>query len=200
MAARRFGARFRRALLYAARLHELQSAKGSKRPYLGHLLGVASIVIQYDGDEDETIAALLHDAVEDQGGQPTLRTIRSRFGYRVAEIVWGCTDADTIPKPPWLERKKNYLAHLRSSKGRYSTSIRLVSAADKLHNARQILADYEVVGEKVWARFKGRRDGTLWYYREVVKALRSHGVNPLVAELTRTVRELERTARARRSK
>ena len=197
MAARRFGARFRRALDYAARLHALQKSKGSDRPYIAHLLGVASIVMQYDGDEDESIAALLHDAVEDQGGQPTLRNIRRKFGNRVADIVWGCTDADTIPKPPWIARKKAYLAHLRNDASRNSASIRLVSAADKLHNSRQILADYRVIGEKVWRRFKGRRDGTLWYYREVVKALRFHGVTPLVAELTRTVHELERTAFAR---
>lgn len=148
MAARQFGARFRRALVYAAQLHERQKRKGTNRPYIGHLLGVASIVMEYDGDEDEAIAALLHDAVEDQGGQPTLRTIRRKFGVRVAEIVWGCTDADAIPKPPWLARKKSYLAHLQNDSSRAAASIRLVSAADKLHNVRQILADYKTVGEK----------------------------------------------------
>jgi (p)ppGpp synthase/HD superfamily hydrolase len=197
VAARRIGARFHRALVYAARLHEVQKRKGTNRPYIGHLLGVASIVMDYDGDEDEAIAALLHDAVEDQGGLPTLRTIRRKFGAHVAEIVWGCTDAHTFPKPPWLARKKAYLAHLRHDASRASASIRLVSAADKLHNVRQILADYKLVGENVWHRFSGRRDGTLWYYREVVKVLHTHGVTPLIAELTRTVRELERTARAR---
>jgi len=197
VATRRFGARFRRALLYAARLHQRQKRKGTNRPYIGHLLGVASIVIEYHGDEDEAIAALLHDAVEDQGGQRTLRAIRRKFGARVAGIVWGCTDADTIPKPPWLARKKNYLAQLRHDTSRTSASTRFVSAADKLHNVRQILADYRVVGEKVWHRFSGRRDGTLWYYREVVKVLRAHGVTPLVAELTRTFRELNRSAQAK---
>src|SRR5580693_9704905 len=108
-------ARFRGALMYAARVHARQFRKGTTRPYIGHLLGVASIVLAHGGDEDEAIAALLHDAVEDQGGKPRLLDIRQKFGLRVAQIVEGSTDSDTLPKPPWLERKQAYLRHLRSA-------------------------------------------------------------------------------------
>ena len=102
-------ARFTRAVAYAARLHARQKRKGTERPYLAHLLGVASIVLEHGGDEDAAIAALLHDAVEDQGGRPRLGEIRRKFGARVARIVDGCTDAYTVPKPPWRERKLKYL-------------------------------------------------------------------------------------------
>src|SRR5580704_12529855 len=128
---RPLGKRFDRALLYATDAHAAQSRKGTSRPYIAHLLGVAAIVLTHGGDEDEAIAALLHDAVEDQGGKPRLRDIRRKFGARVAGIVEGCTDADTEPKPPWLERKKKYLEHLRHA----DASVRLVSAADKVYNA-----------------------------------------------------------------
>ncbi|MGA7854161.1 MAG: HD domain-containing protein [Candidatus Acidiferrales bacterium] len=130
-------ARFHRALVYAARVHARQFRKGTTRPYIGHLLGVTSIVLTHGGDEDEAIAALLHDAVEDQGGKPRLREIRRKFSGRVARIVAGCTDSDVEPNPPWLERKTEYLRHLR----RADSSVRLVSAADKLYNARETLED-----------------------------------------------------------
>lgn len=182
--------KFHRAFVYAARLHSRQFRKGTTRPYVGHLLGVASLVLQSSGTEEEAIAALLHDAVEDQGGRRTLAEIRKRFGARVAKIVEGCSDTDMIPKPPWRERKEKYIAEVRNA----SAGVRLVSAADKLHNARELLADYRVHGDSVWSRFSGGKDGTLWYYREVEKALRAADRTPLVDELDRVVTELERLA------
>ena len=126
------------ALVFASRLHAGQLRKGTPVPYVAHLLAVTATVLEHGGDEDEAIAALLHDAVEDQGGAATRAKIRRRFGENVAAIVDGCTDADTIPKPPWQQRKEAYLAHLV---GETSPSVRLVSSADKLHNVRSIIAD-----------------------------------------------------------
>lgn len=185
------GGRFRRALVYAARIPARQFRKGTTRPYIAHLLGVASIVLTHGGDEDEAIAALLHDAVEDQGGKPRLQDIRRRFGARVARIVEGCTDADTEPKPPWLERKKTYLRHLRHAE----YPVRLVSAADKLYNASEILSDIRRHREAVWTQFHGGKEGTLWYYEEVAKILRNKSPKELVKELDRVVQELKRVSR-----
>jgi GTP pyrophosphokinase len=179
--------RFDRALQFASELHSGQVRKGSTVPYVSHLLSVASLVLEDGGDEDEAIAGLLHDAVEDQGGQPTLQEIRRRFGDRVARIVESCTDADTTPKPPWRERKERYLVHIASA----PADARRVSSADKLHNARSILLDYRTHGEAVWARFRGGKDGTLWYYRALVTAFRAGGAGPLVRELERVVTALE---------
>jgi (p)ppGpp synthase/HD superfamily hydrolase len=184
-------ARFEEALILAVRWHAGQVRKETTIPYIAHLLGVASIVLEQGADEDEAIAALLHDAVEDQGGAVALEEIRRRFGDAVAEIVAGCTDAWTTPKPPWRERKEAYIAHLRHA----SPSVRLVSAADKLHNARSILADYRAIGEALWSRFNGGKAGTLWYYRALVETLRSSDPAPLVEELDRVVSEIERLAR-----
>jgi GTP pyrophosphokinase len=180
--------RFEAALAYAARLHAAQVRKGSGVPYVAHLLGVASIALENGASEDEAIAALLHDAVEDQGGQAARAEIARRFGDLVAAIVDGCTDADVIPKPPWRARKEAYLRHLPSA----PPSVRLVSAADKLYNARSILADYRAVGEALWERFTGGKEGTLWYYRALVDAYRAAGSTPLVEELARVVGEVER--------
>jgi len=185
--------RFEEALLYAARLHANQLRKGGSVPYIAHLLGVASIALQYGANENEAIAALLHDAVEDQGGAATREEILRRFGDKVAEIVDGCTDADTLPKPPWKRRKEAYVAHIRNT----SASVRLVSACDKLQNARAILADYRVLGESLWRRFSGGKEGTLWYYRALVQAFREAGTSPLIEELDRVVSEIERLASAR---
>ncbi len=184
---------FDEALTFASRLHACQARKGTTIPYLSHLLAVTAIVLEYGGGEDEAIAALLHDAIEDQGGPVTGAEIRRRFGERVVAIVKGCTDADTVPKPPWRQRKEAYVAHV----GAAFSSIRLVSAADKLHNARSILADYRLLGEALWGRFRGDRDGTLWYYRALVDAFRAAEAEPtpLVKELERTVGELERLGR-----
>jgi len=184
--------RFNRALLYASELHAKQRRKGSDIPYLGHLLGVASIVLDYRGNEDEAIAALLHDAIEDQGGDVTRQEIRRRFGDKVTAIVDGCTDSDQVPKPPWRPRKAAYITRLRHQ----PKSVLLVSAADKLHNARAVLADYRVIGDLLWSRFKGGKEGTLWYYRELVKAYHEAGAPAaLTEELDRVVSELERLAR-----
>lgn len=183
-------ARFHSALAYASRLHARQTRKGTTRPYVAHLLGVASTVLTHGGDEDEAIAALLHDAVEDQGGKPRLREIRRKYGARVASIVDGCTDSSTDPKPPWLERKKAYLEHLRHA----DRSTCLVSAADKLYNAREVLADYRTHADGIWNRFVGGKDGTLWYYRSVADILRGGMPSELSQELDRVVSELEQVS------
>jgi (p)ppGpp synthase/HD superfamily hydrolase len=180
-----YGEKFERALLYASRLHKDQVRKGTSTPYITHLLAVASIVGENGGTEDEVVAALLHDAPEDQGGEATLREIRARFGDEVAEIVDGCTDTYEDPKPLWRERKERYLAHLASA----SDSVRLVSSADKLHNARTVLSDYRLLGEDLWTRFNGKKEGTLWYYRAIVDTLPGKG--PIVEELDRVVTELD---------
>jgi len=185
--------RFEEALIFATRLHARQVRKGTPVPYISHLLVVAGMVLEQGSDEDTAIAALLHDAVEDQGGRATLDEIRRRFGDPVAEIVEGCTDAFTLLKPPWRRRKEAYLAHLPQA----STAVRLVVAADKLHNARTTVADYRASGEAIWRRFNGGRAGTLWFYRAMVEALRAGGSFPLVEELDRVVSELERLASAK---
>lgn len=150
-------------------------------------MSVAGLVLEAGGDEDQAIAALLHDVVEDCGGRPMLQEVTERFGQRVARIVDGCTDAYTSPKPPWKQRKLDYLALLRNA----DDDIRLVSAADKLHNVRTILTDHRAVGESVWARFSGGREGTLWYYRTVLDILLEGRPNRLIGELERVVTELE---------
>ena len=183
-------ARFDAALAYAVDIHRTQLRKGTSIPYVAHLLGVAALVLEDGGDEDEAIAALLHDAVEDQGGAPRLADIRARFGDRVARIVDGCTDTDATPKPPWRQRKAAYLAHLREAP---LEELR-VSAADKLHNARAILAEYREMGEALWPRFNEGREGQLWYYRSLVEAFRARRPGRLTDELARTVDELEKLA------
>ena len=182
--------RFEEALTYSAQLHARQRRKGTEIPYVSHLLAVASLVIEAGASEDEAIAALLHDAVEDQGGAATREEIRRRFGDAVVAIVDGCTDTDQEPKPPWRARKEAYIAHVRAA----SDSVRLVSSADKLHNARSILSDYRTCGEALWDRFTGGREGTLWYYRSLVGAYREGGGSPLVDELERVVVEIEQLA------
>ncbi|HEX6482071.1 MAG TPA: HD domain-containing protein [Ktedonobacteraceae bacterium] len=182
--------RFEEALVLATRLHATQTRKGTTIPYISHLLAVTAIVLEHGGNEDEAIAALLHDSIEDQGGATTREEIRRQFGDRVVEIVDGCTDTDLMPKPPWRARKEAYLAHISQA----PAPVRLVSAADKLHNARAILEDYRIVGEALWKRFNGGKEGTLWYYRSVVDVLRKSGTTPLIEALDRVVSELERLA------
>lgn len=183
------GRRFEQAVSFALRKHASQTKKGTKIPYAAHLLGVASLVLEAGGDEDLAIAALLHDVVEDCGGAPMLKEVRRHFGKRVAHVVAGCTDSDTYPKPPWRSRKEKYLRHLRNA----DAGVRLVSAADKVHNARAILTDYREIGEPIWERFQGRRDGTLWYYQELAKEFRRRKATRLARELERVVGELETT-------
>ena len=186
--------------LHYATLHAGQTRKGTDIPYISHLLGVASIALEYGANEDETIAALLHDAGEDAGGEPRIKDIRQRFGERVADIVECCTDTLETPKPPWPKRKQDYIARLPHA----SVSARLVSASDKLHNARAILRDYRVHGASVWSRFKGDKDGTLWYSLALVKAFRDadDGSNremaELVDELGRVVMKLKQLVDANR--
>jgi (p)ppGpp synthase/HD superfamily hydrolase len=182
--------RFADALQYAFHLHRQQKRKGTAIPYVSHLLAVTALVLEDGGSEDEAIAALLHDAIEDAGGDPIRQEIRLKFGDRVAAIVEGCTDTDETPKPPWLERKKKYLEHLRLA----GPEVRRVSAADKLHNARAVLADFRNHGNAVWERFNGGREGTLWYYRRLVQIYSESGPGSLVEELNRVVSELERLA------
>ncbi len=182
--------RFEDALTFAARLHAGQCRKGTTIPYVSHLLGVASIALEHGANEDEAIAALLHDAVEDQGGAATQEIIRRRFGDAVAQIVDGCTDSSTTPKPPWRERKEAYIAHLHDA----SEPVRLVSASDKLHNARAILRDYRRMGDALWSRFNGGKEGTLWYYHALLEAFMDAGPSPLGQELGRVVSKIERLA------
>lgn len=182
--------RFIEALSYAARIHSRQLRKRIGRPYIGHLLSVISIVFEYGGDEEMAIAALLHDAVEDQGGLPRLREIRKKFGARVARIVDGCTDAYSEPKPPWRERKRAYIDRVLHE----TPDVRMVSAADKLSNARETLYEFRVHGDRVFEKFTGKKSGTLWYYRELIKAFRDAAGNPLIDELDCVVTELESIA------
>jgi GTP pyrophosphokinase len=185
-----FTHRFEDALVLAHQLHAKQKRKGTSIPYVGHLLAVSSIVIENGGSEDETIAALLHDAIEDAGGDMVRAVLHAAFGANVLAIVEGCTDTDETPKPPWRKRKEDYIAHVRHA----SPSVRLVSMADKLHNARSILQDYRTFGENVWKRFSGGKDGTLWYYRSLVEVFRESGSSPLLEELDRVVSTLESLA------
>jgi (p)ppGpp synthase/HD superfamily hydrolase len=186
--------RYCEALDYATRLHARQVRKGTDVPYVSHLLAVSSLVLEHGGDEDEAIAALLHDAVEDQGGAPVAEEISRRFGPRVAEIVVGCSDTDTDvrPKPPWRPRKEAHLERLRTA----SRSVLLVVAADKLHNARSIAVEYRQSGDALWSRFSGGRDGTLWYYRSTLEILSQPERTALVHELARVVAEIERLSGA----
>lgn len=189
----KLGSPFLRAFQFAADKHAGQTRKPSTIPYIAHLMGVASLVLEAGGDEDLAIAALLHDVVEDCGGAPMLKEVRRRFGARVAKVVDGCTDADTYPKPPWRERKERYLRHLAMA----DADTHLVSAADKLNNVRSILSDYREVSELVWARFQGGREGTLWYYRSLRDEFLRHAPNRITRDLEVAVNELESLAAQR---
>jgi len=177
------------ALQYASRLHRLQMRKSTEIPYISHLIAVSSLVLEQGGNEDEAIAGLLHDAVEDQGGEPRLEEIRNKFGENVANIVDGCTDSYVEPKPPWRERKEGYIADIRDKK---CTSTLLVSACDKLHNARAILADYRQIGDEVYDRFTASKADTLWYYTGLVEAFKSRGDLAVFDELGLVVQELQK--------
>jgi len=171
--------KFEEALVYATQAHGNQMRKKTGIPFVAHILGVTAIALEYGASETEAISALLHDTVEDCGGADRLRDIREKFGDDVAGIVDGCTDTYETPKPPWLERKRAYIEHLKDS----DSPTRLVSASDKLHNTRAILAE----------------DGTLWYYRTLVTAFREHGNHTdLIGELDRVVTEIEKLTGARR--
>jgi (p)ppGpp synthase/HD superfamily hydrolase len=185
--------RFEEALVFSTRLHATQLRKGTQTPYISHLLSVAALVLEAGGDEDLAIAALLHDAVEDQGGLETLALIQEQYGDRVAFIVKSCSDAYTQPKPPWKIRKREYLAHLRLS----TPDVRLVSLADKLHNSRCILKDILIGDEKIWEKFNGGKEGTLWYYRSLIDVFEKFERNFLLDELTRVVNQIESLANSK---
>jgi len=179
--------KFTEALLYAGEVHGRQRRKGSGIPFMAHLLGVASIVLEDGGDEEVGIAALLHDAVEDHPREgKTEREILERFGPRVHRVVLGCTDTDPAggKKGSWETRKQRFIDHLRHEA---SPDVLLVATADKLYNARSIINDMRLVGEEVWSRFSVPRDKTLWYYREVTRALKEQ----IPRSPDRLVRELE---------
>jgi (p)ppGpp synthase/HD superfamily hydrolase len=180
--------RFDEAFRYAHAVHGSQTRKGTAAPYIGHLIGVASIVLDDGGTEDEAIAALLHDAPEDHGGRSRLDEIRSRFGEAVSRIVEDCTDSWDTPKPPWIERKKAYIEHARHLS---PPSLR-VSAADKVHNSYAILRDLRNTGEEVWKRFNAGPDDVIAYYESLVRAYRQAGGGRLVDELDRIVRGIQR--------
>jgi (p)ppGpp synthase/HD superfamily hydrolase len=183
--------RFEDALAYACTIHAGQTRKGTGVPYISHLLSVAALALEFGGNEDETIGALLHDAAEDAGGKGRLEDIRVRFGDKVADIVDGCTDTYEIPKPDWQKRKEGYIAHLAKA----SASVLLVSCCDKLHNARSIVMDLRECGNKLWDRFKGGKDGTIWYYEALVEQFKEHGApHGPVDELERKVKEMQRLA------
>jgi (p)ppGpp synthase/HD superfamily hydrolase len=188
--------RFEAALQYAAVLHNGQHRKASRIPYIAHLLGVASLALEFGADEDEAIAALLHDAVEDAGGASRLADIRVRFGERVAEIVLGCTDTAEDPKPPWQQRKSAYLATLAGA----APSVQLVCCCDKLHNARGIVRDLRQQGDRAWEKFTGGKEGTLWYYASLLDEFRRRHLPPaLLDEFDRTVAEMQQLAASIRS-
>ena len=185
--------RFENALIYATRLHAQQKRNGTAIPYVSHLLAVASLVIEAGGSEDEAIAALLHDGPEDQGGLATLEDIRDRFGAAVGEIVAACSDTLAEQKPAWRQRKRAYLAHLPEA----TQSAKLVSCADKLHNARAILADYRQHGDALWDRFTAGREDVLWYYGELARIFAEQGPEQLARELALLVAQLrDEVARA----
>ncbi|MCB1173231.1 MAG: HD domain-containing protein [Leptospiraceae bacterium] len=178
--------RYDDALSYAAGLHREQERKGSGVPYISHLLSVSALVLEHGGTEDQAIAGLLHDAAEDQGGEATLEQIRVRFGDAVANIVSDCTDSWTEPKPAWRQRKTDYLASLATK----PAESLLVSLADKTHNARAILMDRHQVGEAIWKRFTGGKEGSLWYYQSLAAIFERQMPGALSQELQRIVQQL----------
>ena len=182
--------RFSSALDYSFELHKNQNRKGTSTPYIAHLMSVCALVLENGGDEDQAIAALLHDAVEDQGGKRTLAEIERRFGRHVAAMVDDCTDADVFPKPPWRDRKERYLAHLPAM----NPDSVLVSMADKVHNARSILRDLKKDGSSVWRRFTGEKEGTIWYYQQLANFFSIHSSSPLAVELVEIVAQMEEIA------
>ena len=182
--------KFRKALVYASRLHGGKLRKKTQIPDIGHVIGVTAIALEYGANETEAIAALLHDAAENAGGRKRLNDIRRKFGPAVARIVDGCTDTYKEPKPSWLERKKKYVRHVRNA----SVSTRLVSAADKLQNVRSLLRNYRDEGDRLWKRYNCGKEGALWYYRALVKAFAGKRIRPLVRDLDLAVSELEALA------
>jgi (p)ppGpp synthase/HD superfamily hydrolase len=188
------GRRFGDALAYAHAAHRRQLRKGVGAPYIAHLLGVASLVIEAASEdgaltEDLAIAALLHDVAEDQGGRERLEDVARRFGPGVARVVEACSDSlepDPAERPPWRQRKDAYLAHLEEA----DATVLRVSLADKLHNARSILLDYRTHGERLWSRF-GTDTEVSWYYGALAELFQRRLPGPQADELARTVATLD---------
>ena len=181
--------KFVQAVSFANKIHTGQVRKGTNIPYISHLLAVASLVMENEGSEDEIIAALLHDAVEDCGGESILDEIKKRFGQNIASIVDGCTETYENPKPPWKGRKESYIAHIKEA----NPSVKLVPCADKLHNVRSILSDYRQEGETLWNRFSASKEETLWFYQSMANILCASGKDLKVyADLDNAVKELEK--------
>ncbi|MCL1473238.1 HD domain-containing protein [Argonema antarcticum] len=179
--------KFADALVYATNLHADQIRKVDGTPYIAHLLSVAALVLEAGGNEEDAIAALLHDSLEDRGGDRTKSEILHQFGAQVLAIVEGCTESEVIPKPPWMERKQRYLRQLQVS----SPSVRFVSLADKLHNARSLLASLHQYGERVWTLFKAGKEQTLWFYRALLPIYRECDRHWMLQEFEKVVLELE---------
>lgn len=178
--------KFEQALIYATQLHSNQRRKVDKIPYISHLMSVSALILEAGGSEDEAIAGLLHDAIEDQGGKATREEVRQKFGETVVEIVDGCTETDITPKPPWKQRKIQYIENIRNG----SDSVKLVSLADKLHNARSLLVGYRNQGNKLWDYFSGSKEDKLWFYGELLKIYQGSCVNFMTVELERILDEL----------
>jgi (p)ppGpp synthase/HD superfamily hydrolase len=191
------GERFRDALLWTFDLHRKQTRKGTQVPYFSHLMSVAALVLEDGGDEDEAIAALLHDALEDRPEEASAAEIERRFGARVRSLVEACTDTPedydgSGAKPDWKSRKEAYIRRVESSGEPHRVSI-----ADKLHNARALLRDHITHGESLWARFTGTKDQTLWYYTELLRAYERAGAKGfMIDEKRRVVEELEERSKA----
>jgi (p)ppGpp synthase/HD superfamily hydrolase len=180
--------KFVQAVSYANDVHKVHMRKGTQIPYISHLMAVASLVMESGGSEDEIIAALLHDAVEDCGGELVLDEIKKRFGQNVTSIVDGCTETYEDPKPPWKGRKESYISHIKEG----NPSVQLVSCADKLHNVRCILSDYRQVGEDLWNRFSASKEETLWFYQSMADVLCASGRDiKIYVDLDSAVKELE---------
>lgn len=186
-----FSTRLEDAFVLAHSLHRDQTRKGSGLPYITHPMAVAALVGEHGGTENEVIAALLHDAVEDQGGSETLDLIRQRFGEEVSALVEGCSDAFTDPKPPWQERKEQYIDSVQTA----PDSVKLIVAADKLHNMRSMVRDFDEVGEELWSRFSQTKEKTLWYYAAVIRALRGGWEHPIISTLDEVYSDLLELAR-----
>ena len=181
------GPRFDEALLLASTLHRSQARKASGVPYVAHLLAVTSLVLEEGGSEDMAIAALLHDAAEDQGGEATLAGIQRAFGEEVARWVRQASDTFEEPKPAWENRKQHHLAAIPMA----DREARLIMLADKVHNARSILADHARVGAEVWERFSVPRERTLWYYQTLLEVF-ERGLSPfLYDELGECVKQMK---------
>ncbi len=178
------------AFEFAYAVHRDQFRKGSRIPYITHAMAVAALVGEFGGSDAQIAAALLHDTVEDGDGLDTLAQLRDTFGDHVADLVFACSDAFVKPKPPWRERKQRFVEAMRTA----SPEVRLIVAADKLHNAMITLRDLRVEGDTVWQRFNGGREGSLWVYAEMVRALSQDWQHPILAYLAETVDALPRAA------